>query len=436
MRSPDFSVFRHGAFARFWLMRAVATLGFQIQATTIGWQVYETARASGRSIEESAFLLGLVGLVQFLPLLISSPLGGQAADRFSRKHILLGYHSTKTLTLVMLLYASTLPGEASLWAIFIAATISGALNGFAPAASQALMPTLVPKEELPRAVALSSLAFSTASIVGPALAGLLIALGEAQGGQGALAAYGGGAICFLAALVICAQIEAPKQETLAETRTFALIAEGLGYVWRNKIVLGAISLDLVAVLLAGATALLPVYARDILGVGPDGLGLMRAAPALGAAAVAFWLAAAPLQKRVGRWMFASVAVFGLATALFGVSTVFWLSLLALVVIGASDMVSANIRSSLIQLATPDFMRGRVAATSFIFISASNELGEFQSGVFARLFGPVGAVVIGGAGAVACTALWIKLFPALWRVDTFEDALRFAETTPAPAAAAR
>jgi MFS family permease len=186
------------------------------------------------------------------------------------------------------------------------------------------------------------------------------------------------------------------------------------------------SLDLVAVLLAGATALLPVYARDILHVGPEGLGWMRAAPAAGAAAVALWLAATPIRTHVGPWMFLSVAVFGLATIGFAASSLFWLSLTLLAVIGAADMISVYVRSSLVQLATPDAMRGRVASTSFIFISASNELGEFQSGLFARAFGPIGAVVIGGIGAVLTVGIWIKLFPALWRMDTFEDAVRYAE----------
>lgn len=407
-------------------MRGVGTLGFQIQATAIGWQVYEIARASGRSVGESAFLLGLVGLAQFLPLLLLSPFGGQAADRWNRKAILIAYHGGKALTLTMLLWASLLPGQTSLVAIFAAATISGALSAFAPAASQALMPSLVPRPILPQAIALSSLAFSTMSIVGPAVAGGLIAFGEAQGARGAEFAYAAAAAMFLGSLWLCTTIKAPAQAKLDNPRALSLILEGLGYVGRNPIVLGAISLDLVAVLLAGATALLPVYARDILHVGPDGLGLMRAAPAAGAALVAFVLAAAPLRRRVGKWMFGSVAVFGLATVAFGVSTVFAASLIALFIVGASDMVSVNVRSSLIQLATPEAMRGRVAATSFIFISASNELGEFQSGLFARLFGPIGAVVIGGVGAVLTVGLWIKLFPALWRMDSFEDAARYAE----------
>jgi len=217
----------------------------------------------------------------------------------------------------------------------------------------------------------------------------------------------------------------------------ALIFEGLSFVWRNKIVLGAISLDLVAVLLAGATALLPVYARDILHVGPEGLGMMRAAGSGGAAAVAVVLAAAPLRRRVGPWMFASVGVFGVATLAFGASTSFPLSVAALAAVGASDMMSVYVRSSLIQLATPDAMRGRVASTSFIFISASNELGEFQSGVFARLFGPSEAVAIGGIGAILCSGAWVRLFPQLWRLDAFEDALAYAEdqTDPKPVHAA-
>lgn len=427
MRLPSLAPFRHRQFLTYWLMRAVSTLGFQVQATTIGWQVYEIARDRGQSVEESAFLLGLVGLAQFLPLLILSPFGGQAADRYSRKGIILGYQLAKIVTLLALVWVSFRGGEGALAAVFAAAILSGAVNAFAPAASQALMPMLVPKEDLPQAVALSSLAFSTSSIIGPAIAGLAIAVGESTSLGGAVTAYGLAAAFFLGAVSLCLALRPPKQDKPTNPRALAMILEGLRYVRDNKIVLGAMSLDLVAVLLAGATALLPVYARDILHVGPEGLGWMRAAPAAGAAAVAFWLAAMPIRTRVGQWMFASVAVFGVATVAFGLSTSFILSLGFLALIGAADMVSVYVRSSLIQLATPDAMRGRVASTGFIFISASNELGEFQSGLFARAFGPIGAVVIGGVGAVLTVGLWIKLFPALWRMDTFEDASRYADT---------
>ncbi len=435
MHAPSLAPFRHRQFLIYWLMRAVSTLGYQVQATAIGWQVYEIARGRGQSIQESAFLLGLVGLAQFLPLLLLSPFGGQAADRWKRHGIILAYQAAKIATLVALVFVSLRGGEGALTAVFAAAIVSGAVNAFAPAASQALMPMLVPKQDLPQAVALSSLAFSTSSIIGPAMAGLAIACGETQGFGGAVSAYALAAGFFVGAVGLCLSLRPPRQERPENPRALAMIIEGLRYVRDNKIVLGAMSLDLVAVLLAGATALLPVYARDILMVGPEGLGWMRAAPALGAAGVALYLAAMPIRTRVGPWMFLSVAVFGLATLGFGLSTVFWLSLLMLVIIGASDMVSVYVRSSLVQLATPDAMRGRVASTGFIFISASNELGEFQSGLFARVFGPIGAVVIGGIGAVVTVGLWIKLFPALWRMDTFEDAARYAErgeAAPAPA----
>lgn len=436
MRLPSLAPFRHRQFLTYWLMRSVSTLGFQVQATTIGWQVYEIARDRGQSVEQSAFLLGLVGLAQFLPLLILSPFGGQAADRYSRKGIILGYQLAKIATLVALVLVSLRNGDGALTAVFAAAIISGAVNAFAPAASQALMPMLVPKEDLPQAVALSSLAFSTSSIIGPAIAGVAIAVGEGASLGGAVTAYGLAAAFFLGAVCFCLSLRPPKQEKPTNPRALAMILEGLRYVRDNKIVLGAMSLDLVAVLLAGATALLPVYARDILHVGPEGLGWMRAAPAAGAAAVALWLAAMPIRTRVGRWMFLSVAVFGLATVGFGLSQAFVASLAFLALIGATDMVSVYVRSSLIQLATPDSMRGRVASTGFIFISASNELGEFQSGLFARAFGPVGAVVIGGIGAVLTVGLWIKLFPALWRMDTFEDAARYAERDATAALASR
>jgi MFS family permease len=426
LRLPSLAPFRHGDFTRFWAMRACGTLAVQIQATTLGWQVYELARDAGRSVTESAFLLGVVGLLQFLPLLVLSPFGGQAADRWNRKAILLAYHFVKAATALWLVSSAAFGDESAIVAVFAAAVVVGAINAFAPSASQAMLPTLLPREELPQAIALSSLAFSTASVVGPAVAGAAIALGETAGGLGAQFAYGLTVLFCLAAFILCLTIRPPAQTPIADAKAVTLILEGLAYTWRNKIVLGAISLDLVAVLLAGATALLPVYARDILHVGPDGLGLMRAAPAAGAALVAIVLAATPLRRRVGQWMFASVGVFGVSTLAFGVSEIFWLSLSLLVIIGASDMVSVYVRSALIQLSTPDNMRGRVSATSFIFISASNELGEFQSGVFARLFGPVGAVVVGGIGAVACAGLWIKLFPALWRMNRFEDATAYGE----------
>jgi MFS family permease len=438
MKLPSLAPLRHRNFRLFWLMRSFGTLSFQMLATTIGWQVYEVARRDGASVGDAAFLLGLVGLAQFLPLLVTSPYGGMAADRWSRKNILIGYHTIKMVCGLALLatgFGVFGQGDVALIAIFSVAIINGLINAFAPSASQALMPMLVPKDELPAGVALSSLAFSTASIVGPTIAGIAIAIGEKGGGHGAALAYGLAAAFSLLALLWCVQLKPPAQERLAQARAWPMIMEGLAYVGRNKIVLGAISLDLAAVLLAGATALLPVFARDVLNVGPDGLGLMRAAPSVGAAVVALWLAAAPINRRVGPWMFGSVAIFGLATIAFGLAPSLWWALAALVVVGASDMISVYVRQSLVQIATPDAMRGRVASTSFIFISASNELGEFQSGVFAKLMGPVGAVLFGGVGAVAVVAAWIKLFPDLWRMDSFQDAERFAEAPTSTSARA-
>jgi MFS family permease len=305
------------------------------------------------------------------------------------------------------------------------------VNAFAPAAAQSLMPALVPRPDLPKAVAFSSLAFSSGSIIGPVLAGAAIAAGQHFGTGGAEAGYAAAAVFYGLALLCLLAVRAPKREPLTEARSLAMIGEGLAYVWRNKVVLGAMSLDLVAVLLAGATALLPVFARDLLDTGavpPEvALGWMRSAVALGAALTALVLTTAPLTRRVGPWMFGSVGVFGLATVGFGLADNLWPALAALLIIGASDMVSVNVRSSLIQLATPDPMRGRVASIGFIFISASNELGDFQSGLAARLLGPVGAVLFGGVGALATTVIWIKLFPELWALDSFEDAARLADT---------
>jgi len=271
---------------------------------------------------------------------------------------------------------------------------------------------LVPRRLLPRAIALNSLAWQAASIIGPALGGLLIALSPAT-------SYGAAAGLYLLALVCISGIRGNTQPEISPGSRWALIREGVAYVWTNRIVFGAISLDLVAVLLAGATALLPVFARDVLHVGPEGFGLLRAGPAIGATLVAVILARYPIRRRAGPVMFAGVAVFGIATIVFGLSTSLPLSVFALAVLGAADMLSVYIRQTLVQLVTPDAMRGRVAAVSGLFIGASNELGEFESGVAARFLGPVGAAVFGGVGAVLATGLWARLFPDLRKADRLE-----------------
>ena len=389
-------------------------MGTQIQITAMGWQVYDIARARGDTIEEGAFLLGLIGLSQFVPLLILSLFGGQAADRFDRRLIILVCIALKVAIASALVTASGFAPSALIAAIFAVAMVTGMLNAFLPAASSAMVSNLVPREQLPQAIALMSLSFQGGSVIGPALGGLLFQFGMSVPYSVAFGLF----ICgwFLAFVT-----KAPPQEKVESGRTFEMIKEGLIYVRDNKIVLGALSLDLAVVLLAGATALLPVFARDILHAGPAALGALRSAGAIGAGLVSIYLAIKPIERNVGRWMFGAVFVFGLATLGFGLSTTLWISVACLALAGAADMISVYVRSSLVQLATPDAMRGRVSAISFVFISASNEMGEFQSGVAARLLGPVTAVVVGGIGAVFIAGVWMRLFKPLAEANRFEDA---------------
>ncbi|MEZ6022792.1 MAG: MFS transporter [Hyphomonadaceae bacterium] len=412
LRIPSLDIFRHAQFARFWAARWFATFAVQIQVTAMGWQVYDVARAHGQGIAESAFLLGLVGLSQFLPLLVLSLFGGQAADRYNRRLILIVCFIFKTIIILGLALASGLGPDAITYAVFAAAIGTGALNAFMPPAASALIPMLLPRAELPQGIAWSSLAFQSALIIGPTIGGLLYGLGPAV-------PYLCGFVLLVISTLLLAWLKPPPQQPVTDARTLSMIAEGLRYVWSNKIVLGAISLDLVVVLLAGAVALLPVFARDILHAGPGEMGVLRSAMGVGAALVALWLAVNPLRARVGLWMFGATIVFGLATIVFGLSQYLWLTALALAVAGGVDMISVFVRSSLIQLATPDEMRGRVSAVSFVFISASNELGDFEAGLMARIFGPVMAVTIGGVAAVAASIGWMRLFPQLAKADGFE-----------------
>jgi MFS family permease len=300
------------------------------------------------------------------------------------------------------------PG-APLWAIFGFAMAFGAGRTFFSPASSATAPMLVTKALLPRAIAWNSLSWQTGSIVGPALGGLLVAVSPAH-------AYGAAGALSLISLVLLTLIRTPTQPQVQPGSRWTLMKEGLAYVWANKVVFGAISLDLFAVLLGGATALLPVFAKDILHVGADGFGALRAAPAAGATLVALFLASATIKRKAGLIMFASVGVFGVATVVFGLSKIMWLSVAALALLGAADMVSVYVRQTLVQIVTPDHMRGRVASVSGLFIGASNELGEFESGVVARFLGPVGAAVFGGVGALVVTGTWAALFPALRKAD--------------------
>ncbi|WP_395645192.1 MFS transporter [Terricaulis sp.] len=424
LRIPSLEIFRHRLFAQYWAARWFGTLAIQIQLAAMFWQIYDVARVQGQSIQEGAFQLGLVGLAQFLPLLCLSLFGGQAADRYNRKLILVGCFAMKCLIALGLMVATQFGPGVVVPAIFGAAVLAGATNAFMPPAASALLPMLLPREELPQGIAWSSLAFQSAIIIGPAIGGTLFLVGP-------MVPYATTFALLLISTFLVFTIRTPRQEPVKDARTLGMIIEGLRFVWSNKIVLGAISLDLVVVLLAGAVALLPVFARDILHEGAAESGVLRSAFGVGAATVALMLAVAPLRRRVGVWMFTCTIVFGLATMVFGLSSNLWLSSLALAIAGGVDMVSVFVRSSLIQLATPDAMRGRVSAVSFVFISASNELGDFEAGLMARIFGPVLAVTLGGAAAVAASLGWMRLFPELAKADGFE-AKDLADAKPAAA----
>lgn len=410
---PSLSIFRHQGYRHYWIARQLISGGRQMIAVALGWQVYDLARET-RSIEESAFLLGLVGLAQFVPVFFLSLIGGQAADRYDRKMILIVSNVVRLAAIIGLVAITFTPTNVALPAIFALAATMGIVNAFTPAASNALYPKLVPREELPEAIAWNSLGFQSAAILGPAIGGFLYI-------GGAHVVYLTATAITLIAIITFATAQTPKHEPNLDARSLAMIFAGLRYIRKNKTVLGAISLDLVVVFFGGVTALLPVFARDVLHVGAEGLGLLRAAPAFGAVIVAFMLATKPLARRVGLWMFSAVAIYGIAMLAFAFSSVFYLSMAALAITGAADMISVFVRQSLIQLATPDAMRGRVSSVSYIFISASNELGEFESGVAARFLGPVGAVLLGGTVAIVTAGVWMRLFPELSKADRFEDA---------------
>ncbi len=401
------ALLRQRDFLLFWISRFIDILGAQAQGVTIAWQVYELARRSA-SVEQSAFQLGLIGLAQFLPLFALSLIAGDTADRHDRKTIIIICISVE-IACVAALAAMALAGAASFWPIFGLAVVFGGARAFYNPASTALAPNLVPQAMLPRAIAWNSLSWQGGSVVGPALGGLLCAISPG-------ASYVVVGVLYLISILALLLVKVPPTHVRQTASRIDLMKEGLVYVWRQKIVFGSISLDLVAVLLGGATALLPVFARDILHVGAQGFGVLRGAPALGACVVAAVLATRPIRRRAGLAMFSGVALFGAATLVFALSKSMIVSVLALALLGAGDMVSVFVRQSLVQIVTPDHMRGRVAAVSTLFIGASNELGEFESGMAARLLRPVGAAVFGGIGALVATGLWAWLFPDLRKAD--------------------
>jgi MFS family permease len=398
-------------FRAYWLSRFAGTIALSAQGIIIGWQVYGIARET-MPIKEAAFLLGMIGLVQFVPLFLLTPVVGLAADTFDRRWIV--RFTTLLLTInALMLGVLTWVGDLSLPFLFVAAAFVGVARAFAGPAYSSLAPNLVPRESLPTAIAISTLAWQTGTIAGPSVGGLLYAIHPDV-------AYATVAALFVLALGLMFLIgKVPQPPAQTDRHPMQRILDGFRYVRANRLVLATITLDLFVVLLAGATALLPIYARDILHVGASGLGFLAAGMGIGAAVASLWFSFRPMKSDVGRKMLISVLIFAAAILTFGLSTNFYLSLVALIVAGAADMVSVYVRTSLIQLHTPDSMRGRVSAVSQLTISASNELGEAESGLLASLLGPVGAVVFGGCAAIGITLLWSRLFPELKRARTFD-----------------
>lgn len=404
----------------FWASRFASVVATTSMVVAIGYQLYDVARSAYHmSIPAAAFQLGLLGLAQFVPLMLLTPVAGVVADRFDRR-IVGGLAIGIDLLIALILATATAAGFHSLPLLFAIAAMHGAARVFVGPALGAIAPNIVPAELMPRAIAINSIAWQAGSVAGPALGGLLFAT------HPALPYAVSAGLLLLSCLGVAMIRKLPPPQFARDVHPIRQIVDGFTYVWNERFLLGCVTLDLFAVLLGGATALLPVFARDILHVGPEGLGQMRAAPALGAAVVALWMSWKPLARDVGAKMLWAVAAYGLATLAFGISRWFPLSLLFLALLGAADMVSVFVRSSLVQLNTPDEVRGRVQAISGLAISASNELGEMQSGIAASLLGATGAVVFGGVGAVVITVLWARLFPELIRARTFAPQFRQRE----------
>lgn len=393
---------RHRDYARFAAARFCATLGWQMLSVAVGWQVY--------AFTGDPLALGLIGLAQFLPFLGLVLPAGQVADRADRRLILMLSYAVEALC-ALALFVLALLGLEIVWPIFAAMALFGAARAFWMPAGQAMTPNLVPTEDFSAAVALNSALFQIAVIAGPALGGLLFL-------AGAGVVYGSVLALLVLVVVLMWRIRPVKVAGTGGGYHLREALEGVRFVMRNKPLLGAISLDLFAVLLGGATALLPVYASDVLHIGPAGLGILRTAPGVGAAVVAAWLAVSPLTRHVGRWMFFGTGLFAVTTVVFGLSTSFALSLAALVLLGAGDMLSVFIRHILVQLETPDRIRGRVSAVNAMFIGTSNELGEFRAGVAARYIGAVPAVAWGGVACFGIVLAYMALFPSLRKLDQF------------------
>jgi MFS family permease len=402
MMTPDStlkSLFAQREYMRLWWVRVAGTSASQMLMVAIGWHMYD--------LTGSAWDLGLVGLLQFLPALGLALVAGHVVDRHHRARIIAACLAVQAVVAALLM-ATPVPGVPERTLLLGLSVVLGAVRAFQMPAQQALVPLLVPPTLLPRAMAFSSAGLQASIIAGPALGGFIYVAGS-------VFVYGSCAVLFAAAALLCVTIRHASPPPGAGMSLDTLLA-GVRYVQKNKVVLGAISLDLFAVLFGGAIALLPMFAKDILHVGPWGLGLLRGAPALGALVLSVALTRWPIVRGAGRKLFSAIAVYGLATLVFGLSTSFMLSMAALFVTGAADMVSVVVRQTMVQLETPDEMRGRVSAVNSVFIGASNQLGEFESGATAAWLGPVGSVVLGGAGTLVVAALWWRWFPTLARRD--------------------
>lgn len=407
-----YAVFKNRDFTLYLGSRFFAAIATQMLIMAVGWQVYHI---TGRVLD-----LGLIGLSQFLPFLCLVLFSGHVADQFDRRMIILLGHCSYALCALLLLYfawqrVGTLP-------IFAVLALLGVTRAFQAPASQSFVPTIVPAATLGSALAINSSANQVAVIVGPSIGGIVYALAEAGFGRdsGAAVVYGAATALLLTAILLVGLIAKRRPSTARSSLSWATLLQGLRFVWHRKTVLGAISLDLFAVLFGGATALLPAYTRDVLHAGPEVFGYLRAAPGVGAGVMALWLAFRPISRHVGATMFGGVAAFGMATVVLGLTHVFWVAMIALVVLGVGDMISVFVRSLLVQLQTPDEIRGRVSAVTSVFIGASNELGEFESGTTAAWFGLVPAIVLGGVATILVTVLWSRVFfPQLWRMQTFQ-----------------
>jgi MFS family permease len=401
-QSDIHSLIKNRSLMIFLLNRVLSALAGQMITVAVGWQIY--------SLTKSAFYLGLVGLVQFVPMFMLTLVVGYVADHFNRKLIICFCQAVEAVFFLVLAIGSY-NGMITKEVILLIVFFMGAVNAFQGPCLQSMLPNIVEREDFPKATVWGSSVFQMATIVGPALGGVLYAVGSG-------AVYSMAGVLILSSSLLILFVKAGAHQPNREPATIKSVLAGISFIKDKSVILGAISLDLFAVLFGGATALLPIYAATILRVGPLGLGLLRSAPAAGALIVSFLLARRPITRRIGLSMFTAVIFFGLSTILFAISRSFILSFAMLFILGASDVISVVIRATLVQMQTPDVMRGRVSSVNQVFIGTSNQLGEFESGLTASWFGPVAAVLIGGVGTICVVALWMKLFPRLRKIDRF------------------